>query len=38
MASRHAHMIFTPTILTHSDKWAGFPVRYWLRNDNVFSQ
>jgi hypothetical protein len=23
-------------ILIHSDKWAGFPVRYWLRNDNVF--
>jgi hypothetical protein len=37
MASRHAHMISTPMNLIHSDKWAGFSARYWLRHDNVFS-
>jgi hypothetical protein len=29
--------VFTPMILIHSEKWAGLPARYWLRNDNVFS-
>jgi len=37
MVSRHAHIICTTMTLIYSDKWAGFPVRYWLRNGSVFS-
>ena len=35
MASRRTQIIDTLTILIHSNKWAGFPVLYWLRNVSV---
>jgi hypothetical protein len=37
MACCPAHLNCTAMILTHSDKWAGFPVRYGLRNDRALS-